>query len=89
MLVVIFYSISKKLIHIMKGKYCLFTYGEVFFGGSHGKESACNAGASDLLEKGTATHSSILAWRSHRQKCLAGYILWDCKESDMTERLTL
>ena len=30
------------------------------------KESACNArdlGQEDLLEKGMATHSSILAWR--------------------------
>ena len=35
-------------------------------GGSDGKESACNAGDlgwEDTLEKGTATHSSILAWR--------------------------
>ena len=41
-----------------------------FRGGLTGKESACNAG--DLgsipglgrsLEKGTATHSSVLAWR--------------------------
>ena len=41
-----------------------------FPGGSDGKESACNGG--DLgsihglrrsLEEGTATHSSILAWR--------------------------
>ena len=39
-------------------------------GGSHGKESACNAGdlgsipgQEDPLEKGIATHSSILAWR--------------------------
>ena len=41
-----------------------------FPGGSNGKESACNAGNSvqslgreDALEKGMATHSSILAWR--------------------------
>ena len=41
-----------------------------FPGGSDGKESACNAedwvwslGWEDLLEKGMATHSSILAWR--------------------------
>ena len=43
---------------------------EGFLGGSAGEESACNVG--DLgsipglgrsLEKGTATHSSILAWR--------------------------
>ena len=55
----------------------LHTPGKSFFikifsfpGGSDGKESVCNAG--DLgsvpelgrsLEKGTATHSSILAWR--------------------------
>ena len=39
-------------------------------GGSDGKESACNAGVQvqslgleDPLEKGMATHSSILAWR--------------------------
>jgi len=39
---------------------------EGFSGGSAGKESACNSGAlgsKDPLEKGTATHSGILAWR--------------------------
>jgi len=41
-----------------------------FPGGSEGKEFACNAetwvqflGWEDPLEKGMATHSSILAWR--------------------------
>ena len=41
-----------------------------FPGGSNGKESACNAGdlgsnpgSEEPLEKGMATHSSILAWR--------------------------
>ena len=41
-----------------------------FPGGSDGKEYACNAGDSGLisgwedpLEKGMATHSSILSWR--------------------------
>ena len=41
-----------------------------FSGGSAGKESACCGetwvqylGWEDPLEKGTATHSSILAWR--------------------------
>ena len=43
-----------------------------FPGGSDGKESACNlgdpslipgSGRSDPLEKGMATHSSILSWR--------------------------
>ena len=35
-------------------------------GGSDGKESTCNTGDlgwEDPLQKGTATHSSILAWR--------------------------
>ena len=35
-------------------------------GGSDGKETACqagNPGREDPLEKGMATHSSILAWR--------------------------
>ena len=42
-----------------------------FPGGSAGKESTYNAGYLGLLpglgplEKGTATHSSILAWRIH------------------------
>ena len=39
-----------------------------FPGGLAGKESACNAGdpgliQEDPLEKGRATHSSVLAWR--------------------------
>ena len=37
-----------------------------FPGGSAGKESTCSAGDlgwEDPLEKGQATHSSILAWR--------------------------
>ena len=44
--------------------------GQGFSGGPDGKESACNAGDPGYvprlgrsLEKGTATHSSILAWR--------------------------
>ena len=50
---------------------------------SAGKESACNAGDlglipgwEDPLEKGKATHSSILAWR----------IPWGRKDSDTTEQ---
>ena len=58
-----------------------------FPGGSAGKESACNAGDwiqslgwEDLLEKGTATHSSTLAWR------IPGlYSPWGRKELDKTE----
>ena len=45
-------------------------YSWVSLSGSAGKESACNArdlgsilGCEDPREKGTATHSSILAWR--------------------------
>ena len=46
-------------------------------------------GGEDPLEKGLATHSSILAWRFHRQRSLAGYSPWVRKESDTTEQLTL
>ena len=43
-------------------------------------------GQEDPLEKGMATHSSILAWESHGQRSLAGYSPYGHKESDMTER---
>ena len=50
-----------------------------FPGGSDSKESACNAGDwvqalgwEDPLEKGMATHSSILARKSSRTEELAG-----------------
>ena len=46
-------------------------------------------GWEDPLEKGMATHSSILAWRIQWTEELAGYSPWGCKESDMTEWLTL
>ena len=36
------------------------------------------------LEKGKATHSSVLAWKIHGL-----YSPWGCKESDMTEQLSL
>ena len=38
----------------------------------------------DPLEKGRATHSSILGWRIHGL-----YSLWGRKESDMAEQLSL
>ena len=41
-------------------------------------------GWEDPLEKGMATHSSILAWR-----ITWTYSPWGHKESDMTERLSL
>ena len=46
-------------------------------------------GQEDPLEKGMATHSSIPAWRIHRQRSLVGYSPWGHKESDTTEQLTL
>ena len=33
----------------------------------------------NLLEKEMATHSSILAWRIHGQRSLAGYSPWSHK----------
>ena len=42
-------------------------------------------GWKDLLEKGMATHSSILAWRIHGQRSLEGYNPRGHKESDTTE----
>ena len=41
-------------------------------------------GWEDPLEKGKATHSSILAWRIHRLDSS-----WVCKDSDTTEQLSL
>ena len=41
------------------------------------------------LEKEIATHSSVLVWRIPGTGSLVGYRLWGCKESDMTEQLTL
>ena len=36
-------------------------------------------GEEDPLEKEMATHSSILAWESHGQRCLVGYSVWGGK----------
>ena len=44
-------------------------------------------GGEDPLEKDVATHSSILAWKSHGWRSLVGYSPRDCRESDTTERL--
>ena len=43
----------------------------------------------DPLKKGMATYSSILAWEFHGQRNMVGYSPQVCKESDMTEWLTL
>ena len=42
-------------------------------------------GQEHSLEKEMATHSSIRAWKSHRQRTLASYNPWGHKESDTTE----
>ena len=42
-------------------------------------------GREDFLEKGMATHYSILAWESLGQRSLVGYSPWCWKESDMAE----
>ena len=58
-----------------------------FPGGSDGKESACNTGDlgqsldwEDTLEKGMATHSSILAWRIPWTEKPSGPQLWRRKK---------
>ena len=61
-----------------------------FSGGSGSEESACKAGhlgEEDPLEKGMATHSSVLAWRVLWTGA-SGYSPWNHKESDTTEWLT-
>ena len=45
-------------------------------------------GQEDPLEKGTAAHSSILAWDFHGLRSLVGYSPWCRKKPDTTERLT-
>ena len=49
---------------------------------------ALSLGREYPLEKGMATHSSILAWKSHGQRSLAGPNPWNCKEPDTAEQLT-
>ena len=45
-------------------------------------------GSEDTLEKGMATHSSILAWRIPRTEEPHRYRPWSSKESDMAEQPT-
>jgi len=46
-------------------------------------------GQEDPLEKGMATHSSILAWEiPWTERSLAGYNSWGHKELETTEGLT-
>ena len=67
-----------------------------FPGGSHNQESTFSArdtgsipGLGRPLERGMATHSSILAWRIPWTERLAGYSPLRCKEPNMIEWLTL
>ena len=46
-------------------------------------------GRQDLLQKGVATHSSVLAWRSPWTEKPDGLQSMGSKESDTTERLTV
>ena len=46
-------------------------------------------GQEDPLEKGMATHSSILAWRIPGQRSPVGYSPWGHKAPDTTEQITL
>ena len=57
-------------------------------GGSDSKGSACNAGDSgqeDPLEKGMASHFSILVWRIPWTKQPGGLQSMGCIELDMIE----
>ena len=48
---------------------------------------AQSLGREDPLEEGTATHSSILAWRVSWTKEPGGYSLWSRKELDTAEHM--
>ena len=50
---------------------------------------AWSLGQEDPLEKGMATHSSILAWRIPWTEEPGGYCPWGHKELDVTEQLSL
>ena len=54
----------------------------------YGKESACNAGDPGSIP-GSGRSSGEGNGNPLQYSCLAGYSLWDHRESDTTERLTL
>ena len=64
-------------------------------GASEGKESACNAGilgSVPWLERSPGEGNVnplavLLPGKFHGWRSLAGYSVWDCQESDTTERL--
>ena len=47
-----------------------------------------DSGWEDPLKEGMATHSSILTWRIHGQRSLAGYSPRGLKELDTTRQLS-
>ena len=51
------------------------------------KTQVQSLGQEHPLEKGMATHCSILAWRIPWTEKPVGYSPWDHKESDTTEKL--
>ena len=51
----------------------------------HKRDAGSIPGWEDPLEKGMATHSSILAWRIPWTGSLVGYSPQGCEESDLTE----
>ena len=53
------------------------------------RDTSSIPGREDPVENKMATHSSILAWEPHGERSLVGYSLWGCKESDMTEWLSI
>ena len=52
------------------------------------KTQVPSLGQEDSLEKGMATHSSMLAWEIPCTEELVVHSPWGCKESDTTEQLT-
>ena len=81
--------------------YCFWGAGDgldggFFPGGSDGKESACtqetwvlSLGQEDALEKGMATHSSILAWRIPTDRGASGLQSMGSQRVDWTTTLLL
>ena len=51
-------------------------------------QTKCRGTIRMVVEKGTVTHPSILAWRIPWQRSLVGYSPWGRKVSDTTERHT-
>ena len=86
---------KKEYIHKTYVCVCIFIY-MGFPRGSHGKESACNAGELGLTPglgrspgegHGNPLQYSFLE-NPHVHRSLVGYSLWGCQELDMIERLS-